>query len=143
MENNSGWDKVEINITVADILANISYPSSDYTFVRNWTIESLDLSNIGGGDLLSVNSNIDLPIGLELNTTLSSSDSAMQSTTGYGHSCAVYDDGILKCWGNNNYGQLGINSTVNSNTPRQVNFSQDVGVTSVDSTNIKYMCNTR
>ena len=64
VENNSGWDKVEINITVADILANISYPSSDYTFVRNWTIDSIFLSNNGGGDLLSVNSNIDLPIGL-------------------------------------------------------------------------------
>ena len=38
VENNSG-DKVEINITVADILANISYPSSDYTFIRNWTID--------------------------------------------------------------------------------------------------------
>ena len=31
--------------------------------------------------------------------------------TGYYHSCAKLDNGDLKCWGYNNYGQLGIDST--------------------------------
>ena len=33
--------------------------------------------------------------------------------TGYYHSCAKLDNGDLKCWGYNNYGQLGIDSTTN------------------------------
>ena len=33
--------------------------------------------------------------------------------TGYYHSCALLDNGDLKCWGYNNYGQLGIDSTTN------------------------------
>ena len=32
---------------------------------------------------------------------------------GYYHSCAKLDNGDLKCWGRNNYGQLGIDSTAN------------------------------
>ena len=32
---------------------------------------------------------------------------------GYYHSCAKLDNGDLKCWGYNNYGQLGIDSTTN------------------------------
>jgi len=30
---------------------------------------------------------------------------------GYYHSCAKLDDGAVKCWGRNNYGQLGIGNT--------------------------------
>ena len=33
--------------------------------------------------------------------------------TGYYHNCAELDNGDLKCWGYNNYGQLGIDSTTN------------------------------
>ena len=33
--------------------------------------------------------------------------------TGYFHTCAELDNGDLKCWGYNNYGQLGIDSTTN------------------------------
>ena len=33
---------------------------------------------------------------------------------GYSHSCAILDNGTAKCWGRNNKGQLGINSTSNT-----------------------------
>ena len=36
---------------------------------------------------------------------------------GMDHSCAVAVDGTVKCWGKNTYGQLGNNSTVNSQIP--------------------------
>ena len=32
---------------------------------------------------------------------------------GYFHSCAVLDNASVKCWGRNNYGQLGIDNTTN------------------------------
>lgn len=33
---------------------------------------------------------------------------------GYSHSCAILDNGTAKCWGRNNKGQLGIESTANA-----------------------------
>jgi RHS repeat-associated protein/uncharacterized repeat protein (TIGR01451 family) len=37
------------------------------------------------------------------------------------HTCALKIDGALKCWGRNGHGQLGNNSTLNSNVPVNVN----------------------
>ena len=36
---------------------------------------------------------------------------AIAISTGNFHSCALLDDGSVKCWGANNYGKLGIDST--------------------------------
>jgi alpha-tubulin suppressor-like RCC1 family protein len=38
-------------------------------------------------------------------------------TTGQFHTCALTASGWIKCWGNNNYGQLGNNSFNNSDSP--------------------------
>lgn len=40
--------------------------------------------------------------------------------SGLGYMCALLVDGTVKCWGSNNYGQLGINSQANSSTPKLV-----------------------
>jgi alpha-tubulin suppressor-like RCC1 family protein len=44
-------------------------------------------------------------------------DTAMRVTAGITHSCAVLSDGSIECWGENNRGQLGNNSTSNAYTP--------------------------
>lgn len=41
----------------------------------------------------------------------------VQIGSGAAHTCALFDDGSVRCWGSNQYGQLGVNST------------QDVGTT--------------
>ena len=47
---------------------------------------------------------------------------AVSVSLGYGHTCAVLDDGSLKCWGQNYYGQLGIASTTQQTTPQTVDL---------------------
>jgi alpha-tubulin suppressor-like RCC1 family protein len=47
--------------------------------------------------------------------------------TGFSHSCAAKDDGTAWCWGLNNKGQLGNNSTTDSSTPVQVVGAGGVG----------------
>lgn len=43
-----------------------------------------------------------------------------QISSGGGHVCAIKSDQTLWCWGNNQYGALGIGSTTNKNVPTQV-----------------------
>ena len=45
------------------------------------------------------------------------------------HSCAILDDGSLKCWGWNNNGKVGISGGGNPNTPQIVDLG--VGRTAV------------
>jgi len=42
---------------------------------------------------------------------------AVSISTGSDSSCSVLDNGVVKCWGNNNQGQIGDGTTVDRNTP--------------------------
>lgn len=53
--------------------------------------------------------------------------SVKQIQTGYAHSCALLDTGIVKCWGANNLGQLGDGTS----TPRRAIASAVVGLSDV------------
>ena len=48
--------------------------------------------------------------------------------SGLDFTCAVASSGRLWCWGDNTYGQLGIGSTVQQNSPMAVSFSLGSGV---------------
>ena len=44
---------------------------------------------------------------------------------GFAHTCVIVGDGTARCWGDNNSGQLGNGTTVNSNVPVVVNGVAD------------------
>jgi alpha-tubulin suppressor-like RCC1 family protein len=44
-------------------------------------------------------------------------DSAIMVAAGFGHSCALFEGGALRCWGWNGYGQLGLGASPNRATP--------------------------
>ena len=46
---------------------------------------------------------------------------ATKIAAGGQHTCALLDDGSIKCWGDNDYGQLGDGSTTDRNSPVTVN----------------------
>ena len=54
-----------------------------------------------------------------------------QITIGYGHTCALTNEGKAYCWGWNNKGQLGNNSTTNSSTPVAVQMPAGVSFQSI------------
>ena len=49
-----------------------------------------------------------------------SADTAVNISSAYVHSCAVLNDGRVKCWGDNEYGKLGDGSTIDRWTPVSV-----------------------
>jgi alpha-tubulin suppressor-like RCC1 family protein len=51
---------------------------------------------------------------------ISNINRAVDVDSGLGHTCVLLSDGTVKCWGSNSYGQLGINSTLSSLTPKPV-----------------------
>ena len=123
VENNSGYDQVSFVVQVHDIPPTIQYPFSSYTLIRNWSVNSLTPSH-QDGHVEKINISSPLPIGLEMDgyTLLST---PIQTGLGRYHTCVIVSD-ILKCWGTNTYGQLGVGGTtgfsVQYTTPQAVDL---------------------
>ena len=64
---------------------------------------------------------------------------AVSVSSGQYHTCAILDDGSLKCWGQGTSGQLGIGSTTNQNTPQLVNLGTGRTAVSI-SVGIEHTC---
>jgi len=56
---------------------------------------------------------------------------AISVSLGEQHTCVVLDTGVLKCWGRNNHGQIGVGSGGDKDTPQTVNVGSGRTTTSV------------
>ena len=50
------------------------------------------------------------------------STNATSISVGHRHTCAIFDDASLKCWGANEFGQVGDGGSANSNTPQDIDL---------------------
>ena len=52
---------------------------------------------------------------------------AVAVSVGYAHTCAILDNGDLKCWGSNSYGVLGFSSSISSSLSSPPTSAIDLG----------------
>ena len=72
--------------------------------------------------------------------SLGTGRTAVSVSAGYQHTCAVLDDGSLKCWGYNGYGQLGLGSTTQQTTPQSVSLGTGRTAVSVSAGYRSHLC---
>ncbi len=69
-------------------------------------------------------------------SSLGTDRTAVSIAVGYRNTCVILDDGSVSCWGNNNYGQLGDGTIINTNTPTQTStLGADRTAVAIDSGN--------
>ena len=71
---------------------------------------SNNYGQLGLGNTDDVNIPTDLPV-------FEGGARATAISAGADHTCALFDNGAVKCWGSNKYGQLGLGNTTNANKP--------------------------
>ncbi len=67
------------------------------------------------------NANSSTPVVVDLGTNMT----AKAVSVGYAHTCAILNDDTLRCWGNNEHGQLGDSSVINRLSPVAINLGSN------------------
>ncbi len=76
------------------------------------------------------NTNRNSPVAVDLGV----GRTAISISAGNDFTCAVLDNGVVKCWGFNGYGNLGDGSTTNTNVPVVANHSTGMRASSISTT---------
>ena len=133
--NNTGPDVIHgffSNLAQGQVVT-LTYNGGSYPFVANyyggtgndlvltWAgIRLVDWGSNGYGALGSSGSNSGIPVAVASAGTPLAGRSLVALSTGFYFNLALCADGTLVSWGKNDYGQLGNNTTANSNTPAAV-----------------------
>ncbi|MFH1728549.1 MAG: PKD domain-containing protein [Pseudomonadota bacterium] len=144
-----------------DLSVDITSPSSDDITYKGLTVNFSSSVSGGSGEVTyswdfdgdgledSDEANPDYEfnqIGVyDVQLTVSDAEVGSQSTTvemkvllsepietGYYHSCALLENGSVKCWGSNEYGQLGTGDNEDRNIPTQVQGIDGISKIAVD-----------
>ena len=89
--------------------------------LKCWGFNNFGKVGIGGGGNPNTPQIVDLGVGR----------TAVSVSLGMDHTCALLDDGSLKCWGNGGDGRLGTGSTIGGATPQLVDLGVGVNAVSV------------
>ena len=91
--------------------------SHNCAILDNGSVSCWGWNNVGQlGNGGNTNQNTPQIINLGLGRT------AVSISAQNAHTCAVLDNDAVSCWGDNEYGQLGIGTTTDQNTPQTVNL---------------------
>ena len=105
-------------VTTTQVAAN-NYGSFTCALLSNGTVDCWGYNGVGQlGDASTTDSSTPVTVyavGSTSSSHLLTGVSAI--TAGENYACALLATGGVDCWGYNGYGQLGINSTTESNTP--------------------------
>ena len=112
----SGLESSQSSISVGERFSCVTTSSGG---VKCWGLN--DYGQLGNG----TTTNSTTPTSV---STLTSGVTAISA--GESHACALLTDGSVRCWGRNNYGQLGNGTTTNSTTPTSVSTLTS-GVTAI------------
>ena len=101
----SNWDAISISVGSMHSCSIVNNSTNDELMC--WGDNQFGQLGMGStetiGDTAGENMSVDLPP--RGGTGIS------QVSAGYSHTCVLWDDGEIGCWGDNSYGQLGIGSS--------------------------------
>lgn len=115
-------------ITLADLGSSVKQFSgggtSSCALLTNGAVKCFGWNNSNGEYGNLVTTPLSNGSGRVISTVQLKVGTVTQVASGTYFACALFDDGTVQCWGQNNVGQLGNGTVTNSTTPVNVSFSK-------------------